>query len=132
MPGVQTTKPTSPDSVHDLFGALVNEGDLDNLMKLYENRATLVARDGHQLSGTEAIRNFLKGLLSVKPKFTIHRLSKVEAGDGAVMISKWEMTGTSPDGSQINDSGQTYDILRRQRDGTWKVVIDNPYSTLLT
>jgi ketosteroid isomerase-like protein len=59
------------------------------------------------------------------------RLGKIEAGDIVVLISDWQMTGTSPDGSAVSDSGRTYDIVRRQPDDTWRVVVDNPWGTVV-
>ena len=35
--------------------------------------------------------------------------------------------GTAADGSEVNLTGQTSDVVRRQADGTWLLVIDNPF-----
>ena len=35
--------------------------------------------------------------------------------------------GTGADGSEVNLTGQTSDVVRRQPDGTWLLVIDNPF-----
>jgi len=48
-----------------------------------------------------------------------------------VLVAEWKMTGTAPDGSQVSDHGHTYDIVRRQSDGTWKIVVDNPWGAFL-
>jgi ketosteroid isomerase-like protein len=37
------------------------------------------------------------------------------------------MTGKSPDGQEIKQSGLSVAVLRRQADGGWKMVIDNPH-----
>ena len=47
----------------------------------------------------------------------------------ALYHSKWSMRGTGPDGAQVEVSGQSSDVLRRQADGTWKIAIDNPWGT---
>jgi ketosteroid isomerase-like protein len=36
------------------------------------------------------------------------------------------MTGTDPDGNDVSMTGLTSDVVRRQPDGNWLFVIDNP------
>lgn len=127
----EVIRPTNPDSVHALFEAFVNEGDLDNVAGLYEAEAALIDRDGKVLAGAAAIREYLRGLLSINPSISIRRRSTIDAGDIAVLISEWQLAGTAPDGSPIEDGGRTYDVIRRQADGTWKVVVENPWSAPL-
>ena len=38
-------------------------------------------------------------------------------------------THTTPDGSPLEMEGTYADVLRRQNDGTWKFIIDNPRGT---
>jgi ketosteroid isomerase-like protein len=40
--------------------------------------------------------------------------------------AKWSVIGTDPDGKPVTMSGRSADVVRRQADGTWKFVIDNP------
>jgi ketosteroid isomerase-like protein len=60
-------------------------------------------------------------------KLTVKRL--VHSDNIALMISEWAMTGTGPDGKALQMGGRASDVLRRQPDGTWRVVIDNPMGT---
>jgi ketosteroid isomerase-like protein len=53
----------------------------------------------------------------------------VTAGDLALMISDWSLTGKGPEGQPVQMAGRASDVLRRQRDGTWRAVIDNPLGT---
>ena len=41
--------------------------------------------------------------------------------------SKWVLEGTGPDGKPIKMEGQSAEVARRQPDGTWLFVIDNPF-----
>ena len=43
---------------------------------------------------------------------------------------KCRLDGTTPDGSPVQMSVHTLEVLRRQRDGTWKYVIDDPYGSM--
>jgi len=120
-----------PEFLHELFEKCFNEGDLDRIARLYEPDAALVDRDGTIVSGKSSIVEYIRGLLSLKPTIRIEHIHTIEAGDVAVLMSEWKMSGTAPDGSTISDGGHTYDIVRRQSDGTWKVVVDNPWGTVL-
>lgn len=51
----------------------------------------------------------------------------VIAGDLAVNQGSWSMTGTGPDGETLSMQGNGYDVMRKQTDGSWKMVIDAPW-----
>jgi ketosteroid isomerase-like protein len=44
----------------------------------------------------------------------------------AVNWASWTLTGTGPDGAPMEMQGRGYDVMRRQSDGSWKMVIDSP------
>ena len=122
----------TPEEVHRLWTRAFDEGDVDAVVALYEPSATLVFRPGEEPArGTEAIREALDGLLSMfegKPKFDLRFGKAFEAGeDLALVLSTWTMSGSAKDGTRIEMSGQTADVVRRQADGSWRVAIDNPF-----
>jgi ketosteroid isomerase-like protein len=47
----------------------------------------------------------------------------------ALVISEWSFSGTGPDGHLVNLASTAIDVLRQQPDGTWRVIIDNPWGT---
>jgi ketosteroid isomerase-like protein len=49
-----------------------------------------------------------------------------EADDIALVIVDWELRGTAPDGTAVTQGGRSADVLRRQSDATWRVLIDHP------
>ncbi len=112
---------------HPLWADCLNAGDLDTLISLYEPEAALMAQPGQCVSGHAAIRAALAGLLSLKGTIALEPRQVVEADGIALLLSHWRMTGTAPDGTPLDLAGQTTDIIRRQPDGTWRAVIDNPY-----
>jgi uncharacterized protein (TIGR02246 family) len=115
---------------HRLWTERFKVGDLEGLLELYEPTATLVHQPGQAVSGTEAIREALDGLLGLKPTFDMPEIKPpIRAGDLALLHSGWTMSGTGPDGSPLNLSGTTADVVRRQADGSWLFAIDNPWGT---
>ena len=51
----------------------------------------------------------------------------VEAGDIALYCCQWTMQFTGPDGQEQTLSGRDANVARRQPDGTWRILIDNPF-----
>jgi ketosteroid isomerase-like protein len=51
----------------------------------------------------------------------------LEAGDTALVANRWRLTGTAADGSPIEMAGTSADVLRRRTDGSWGILIDDPW-----
>lgn len=41
-------------------------------------------------------------------------------------IIEWSFNGTGPDGKAVTITGKVTDVLHRQSDGNWHILIDNP------
>jgi uncharacterized protein (TIGR02246 family) len=115
----------SPEEIHAVFEDAFNSGDADALLALYERDAVFEAEPGQLVSGTDAIREVLGVFLAFQGTLTMHK-KVVAAGDIALVKGSWSLTGTGPDGSEVNLSGESTEIVRRQADGTWLYVIDIP------
>ena len=50
-------------------------------------------------------------------------------GQAALTRSTWSMTGTDPEGKPVTMCARSAEVVRRQSDGTWKFVIDNPHGS---
>ncbi|HZC99538.1 MAG TPA: hypothetical protein VFA46_04895 [Actinomycetes bacterium] len=48
-------------------------------------------------------------------------------GDLAFLSNTWSLSGTGPDGDPVDLGATTAEVTRRQPDGTWRYVIDNPW-----
>jgi ketosteroid isomerase-like protein len=116
-----------PEELDVLFANAINTGDLDAAIKLYEPGASLMPEPGAVVSGTKAVREALGGFLAMKPRITLDARKLAEAGGIALTTSKWVLEGTGPDGKPMKMEGQSAEVARRQPDGTWLFVIDNPY-----
>jgi len=119
----------SPEEVHQRWFAAMNAGDLNATLELYEPEATVVPEPGQMVSGTAAIRAVLDGFLAMKPHFEPRPRQVLQSGDLALLITEWTMQATGPDGSPVQMTATTSDVVRRQADGSWRVAIDNPYGT---
>ncbi len=117
----------TPDELGELFRQALNAGDLDALVALYEPNASLKPMPDDSVSGHEAIREALAGLLAMKPRMSLEARTIGEADDLALTTSRWEMMGIGPDGQPVAMAGQGVEIARRQLDGTWRWVFDTPW-----
>ena len=117
----------SPQEVSNGIAQGLSTGDLDGIMALYEPSACLVPEPGRLLQGVAAIREGMAGFLAMNPTMNVVSRTVVQAEDVAIVYTKWSLSGTGPDGGAVNMSGQATDVMRRQPNGTWLCVIDNPF-----
>jgi uncharacterized protein (TIGR02246 family) len=114
-----------PEECDTLLAEAVNRGDLEAAVALYEPNASFVQEPGKVVTGHAAIREVMQGFLAVKPKLTIE-VNATQSGDIALLRSKWSLSGTGPDGKPMQMGGNGTEVVRRQADGTWLFVVDNP------
>lgn len=117
----------APEEINRLFTQAFNAGDLEGLVALYEPGASLVPQPGQPVTGAEALREALRGFLALKPTLEMAVRKRVQSGDLALLCADWRLTGTGPDGQPIQMAGTSVEVARRQPDGTWLYVIDDPY-----
>ena len=116
-----------PEAVIERFSELLARGDLDAMVELYEPDATFAPQPGESVTGRDAIRSALTGFLAVQPRMTGSIEKVLRAGDTALVANRWTLNGTAPDGSPVEMGATSADVLRRRADGSWGIVIDDPW-----
>ena len=119
----------TPQQVLQSIVAGINSGDLEGLMSLYESEAAFATQPGSLAHGAAGVREALTGFVAMKGELDLDVTRVLEAGDLALVIGEWSFTGTGPDGEPVRLAARNADVLRRQTDGTWRFVIDNPWGT---
>ena len=107
----------------------INTGSLDTLMTLYEQAAAFASQPGSLAHGLAGVRESLAAFMAMKGTLDLKVTRVLEAGGLALVAGVWSFTGTAPDGSAVTLTGRNADVLRRQADGSWRFVIDNPWGT---
>src|SRR5262245_8929157 len=107
--------------------AAFQNGDLENVMNAYEHNAVIVFEPGRPVSDPAVVRATFKQWFAMSPRFEYAGHDVLVAGDVAVHIAPWTMKGKAADGAPIEQSGLSVAVLRRQSDGRWLMVIDNPH-----
>ncbi len=127
MNTTQSISAGSPEELAELFAERVASRDIDALVALYEPEAVLQPEPGVVLVGQDQIRTNLVGLLNLKPTFGYSSAPDVVmSGDIALVSNAWTLRGSTPDGSVVAHSGLSADVFRRQQDGSWRILIDQP------
>jgi len=104
-----------------------HNGDIEGVMATYEKNATIMFEPGKPVSDPAVLREMFKGAFALNPKFSYSGHEVFISGDIAVHYAPWSMKGKTPDGTDIEQSGLSVAVLRRQSDGKWLMVIDNPH-----
>ena len=116
-----------PEATIERFAALLSAGDVDRLLELYEPDAAFAPQPGMCVTGQAEIRRALEPFMAARPTME-GRIEKVlEAGDTALVANRWTLSGTAPNGSPVEMGATSADVLRRRADGSWGIVIDDPW-----
>ncbi len=111
----------TPEEIDQLFEKAIKAGDLDALMGLYEPDAAFPNPQGEVKVGLEAVRQEMAPFAAMKPTIQMNIKKVIQTGDIALIHNEWKM----PDQGM---SGYAVEVARRQADGTWRMVIDDPFT----
>jgi ketosteroid isomerase-like protein len=101
--------------------------DINAVVGSYEDAAVIAFEPGTPVDDREAIRTMFEQAFVASPRFTYDRHDILVSGDLALHLAPWTMSAVGPDGSPITERGLSVAVLRRQPEGGWKIVIDNPH-----
>ena len=111
------------------FQKAFNAGDLDALLKLYDEQSVLVAEPGKPVQGLENIKQTLMGFLALKLPIQLTVRRTYESGDVGLCVADWSIAGKGPDGKDVKLGGTSAEVVRKTSGGNWVYVIDSPYGT---
>src|SRR5216117_1620863 len=120
--------PTRPEELHPELAAAFNAGDLEGTFALYDPRATFVVKPGHVTEGPEELRAALGRLVERRGRLTINPKTFVRSDDVVLALGRYTLSGTRRDGTPFEVESGFADILRRQPDGRWLIVVDNGFN----
>ncbi|MDO9421155.1 MAG: hypothetical protein Q7T66_10860 [Herminiimonas sp.] len=122
----------TPEDCSRVLVAALESGDIELSVALYETSAVLFKKSGEVMTGLEAIRENNAGVIALKPKFTIAFIKATLSGDGTLATNrmKAELAFTKPDGQLVQTNVDTLEVLRKQEDGSWRYIIDDPYGSM--
>jgi ketosteroid isomerase-like protein len=104
-----------PEDLSRFIVERLNAGDVDGLVALYEPDAVLAVGRGHVASGAGEIRTAHQQIVAGRPT--------VEPGVQQAALRRGDLALTS---SRLADGTITAEVARRQPDGTWLWMLDQP------
>jgi ketosteroid isomerase-like protein len=119
----------TPEDTSRLIGETITSGDMDAALSLYEPDATFAMPKGFgegSVTGLDALREVFDGFLAMSPELMVNAEKTLLSGDTALVIGNWTLKAHDADGNDIDARGRYADVVRRQPDGRWLFVIDNP------
>ncbi len=105
--------------------------EIDAVMACYEPNATVVFEPESPVNDTNVLREMFTAMSMANPVFTYSGHEVFIAGNIATHIAPWEMTAKTQDGETIKQNGLSIAVLRKQPDGRWLIVIDDPHGQFL-
>ena len=117
-----------PEECDLLLIEALNKGDVDTVVALYEPTARYVSDSGQVITGHAAIREVLQGYVAAKAKFSVEKVLAFPGAEENLALTSiiGSVRLTEPDGKEVTMRGQSMEVVRRQPDGTWRFIIDNP------
>jgi ketosteroid isomerase-like protein len=119
--------PLTPEATIARFSELLSQGRIEALLNLYEADAAFAPEPGRSVVGTASIRRELERFAALQPRMTGSVKKVIETRDTALVAYRWTLDGTAPDGSPVEMAGTSADVLRRRPNGSWGVLIDDPW-----
>jgi ketosteroid isomerase-like protein len=109
-------KAMGPEDVARLFVERAGAGDVEGLVALYEPDAVIALPQGRVVSGHAQIRAAYEQMLSRRPEFA-----------SGTALPTIDTGGLALTASRTADGGARAEVLRRQPDGSWLIVLDRPF-----
>jgi ketosteroid isomerase-like protein len=111
----------TPEHAVDLLDQAFNQGDLEGVLRYYDDAAVVIPIPGTQARGIQELRTLYQRFMHPGVTAKQIKTNVIEADGIALFTSRWTLNieGEPP---------QTFiatTVLRRQPDGSWKALIDN-------
>src|SRR5262245_12877469 len=85
--------PMKAADVDPLFQKAFNAGDMDTMLKFYDDQSILVAEPGKPVQGLENIKQALMAFLAPKLPLQLTVRRVYESGDIALCVADWTIAG---------------------------------------
>jgi uncharacterized protein (TIGR02246 family) len=122
-----TGAPTTPEQVPVVFDVAFNVGDVDGVLGVFTENATMRMADGVNVaSGRDELRRQLTELLKARPHIRNQVRRSLVSDDIALVLIDWTVTVALPDGKHATSRGTATQVMARGADGVWKLRISNP------
>ncbi len=117
-------------TIEKMTAAFQNK-NINEVMACYEPNAVVVFEPESPVSDSNVLKEMFTGMAMANPVFTYSGHEVFITGNIATHIAPWKMTAKAADGSEIKQNGLSIAVLRKQEDGKWLMLLDNPHGQFL-
>ena len=118
----------TPLETVELLDEAFNRSDIEAVVNFYEEDAVMVAEPNRLATGKAEIRATYEWIFAnIKGTATQAKTHVIETDDIALFTSQWNFSGTMLNGDSVSRDSYASVILRRQTDGSWRIVVDNSW-----
>jgi ketosteroid isomerase-like protein len=116
----------TPAEIHTRFAAAFNAKNVDGILSLYESSARIFpdAQSQTPVVGLAGIRAVMEKFTSLEARIEIKTVFAYDDGADALLRGDWRLTDAA--GAEVG-RGSSAETARRQSDGRWLYVLDDPY-----
>jgi len=122
---------TSPEQAVELLDQAFQKKDMEAVLSFYEEAAVVVGAPGKTLRGADALRTFFEEAMRSGASARQLKTWTIKADGIALFVSRWVLSTTA----QGQDAGErsfvATTVFRKQPDGGWRILIDNPVGPLV-
>jgi ketosteroid isomerase-like protein len=120
---------TSPEGTVRYFRNCIYLGDLQGALSCFHPEATYIERDGQEIRGLDNIEKALKSICTWKPEIKGIKQRVTIVGNIAIWIDKYSVNAKLPTGEPLKIEGITACVMKRNIDGIWLWLVDNPFAS---
>ena len=119
---------TNPERAARYFQNCIRAGDVEGAVRCLDVNAIYVTEAGKFVQGRASTRAAVAKVAGLKPDLQAKRSAiLMPGGDIASLVDEWTLKATLPNGQKLDLAGVSSDILKRQANGVWTYLVDNPY-----
>ena len=101
--------------------------NLDKSVAFFDEKGAMLASNAPIADSKEAISKLLTGFFALpdlKISWHVDRADVARSGDLGYTSGAYEMTFKDATGKPVSDKGKYVTVWKKQKDGTWKVLLD--------
>ncbi len=121
----------SPLHAVEIVDEAFKQGDLEAVLRFYEDGAVVVTEPGKLARGKVELRAFFERVINAGSAAKQLKTYVIEAEDVALFTSCWTLVNANDNSAGETRTFIATTVLRKQPDGVWKALIDNAFGPLV-
>ena len=125
---IEASERLTPSQLLKTLNKYIATGNVDAVLALHDEDAGLVEFGGGVSRGLDELRKSYAAFFATKPDLNVMPLQIIESDGMAIIMGTYTLNYTNANGKIVSVSGKFGDMVRRQPDGSWLYLLDNPYA----